>query len=106
MTADYSDDPGTATRGGDLDWNSAGTFVPEFEDAMNALAIGELSEPVQTAFGYHLIEVLGRRQQDMTDQAMRNEAFSAVHSRKMREQTLVWLQKLRDEAYLDIRVGG
>ena len=106
LTADYSDDPGTATRGGDLDWNSADTFVPEFEDAMNALAIGELSEPVQTAFGYHLIEVLGRRQQDMTDQAMRNEAFSAVHSRKMREQTLVWLQKLRDEAYLDIRVGG
>ncbi|MEE8118289.1 MAG: peptidylprolyl isomerase [Gammaproteobacteria bacterium] len=106
LAAEYSDDPGTSTRGGDLDWNAPGTFVPEFEDAMNELAIGELGQPVQTQFGFHLMEVLGRRQEDMTDQSLRNEAYSAIHSRKLREQTLVWLQQLRDEAYLDVRIGG
>ncbi|HEY5718938.1 MAG TPA: peptidylprolyl isomerase [Gammaproteobacteria bacterium] len=100
-----SDDPLSATKGGELDWVSPGELVPPFEQAMNALAPGELSEPVKSQFGWHLIQVLERRERDMSEELKRNQARLALFKRKVEEETQLWLRRLRDEAYVDLRLG-
>jgi peptidyl-prolyl cis-trans isomerase SurA len=101
-----SEDPGTKADGGDLGWTTPGTFVPEFQAALDKLAIGELSEPFKTPFGWHIAEVLERRQQDVTDQARKNRAMGQLRQRKMEEQTQTWLQRLRDEAFVELKLEG
>ncbi|MGC3963220.1 MAG: peptidylprolyl isomerase [Rhodocyclaceae bacterium] len=95
---------GTAAKGGDLGWVSPGDTVPEFERAMNALKIGEVSQPVQSPFGWHLIQVLERRTVDVTDDRRRAQARDALHDRKADESFEDWLRQLRDQAYVDIRL--
>ncbi|MFT4173356.1 MAG: peptidylprolyl isomerase [Rhodocyclaceae bacterium] len=95
---------GTAAKGGDLGWLSPGETVPEFERAMNALKIGELSQPIQSPFGWHLIQVLERRTVDVTDDRRRTQAREAIHDRKADEAFEDWLRQLRDQAYVDIRL--
>jgi peptidyl-prolyl cis-trans isomerase SurA len=95
---------GTAAKGGDLGWLSPGETVPEFERAMNALKVGEISQPVQTPFGWHLIQVLQRRTVDVTDDRRRMQARDAIHDRKADDAFEDWLRQLRDEAYVDIRL--
>lgn len=99
-----SADTRSASRGGDLGWVNPGDLVPPFEEAMNALPVGGLSSPVQTQFGWHLIKVEERRQQDVTDEARRNQARMALFRRKVEEETQLWAQRLRDEAYVDYRL--
>ena len=99
-----SDDTGSALNGGDLGWVIPGLLVPPFEKAMSELAINELSEPVQTQFGWHLIQVLGRRSKDNKEQQKRNQARDDIRKRKIEEETELWLRRLRDEAYVDIRL--
>ena len=99
----YSEDA-SAAGGGDLGWVNPGDTVPQFEEAMNALQPGQVSALVKTQFGWHLIQVLERRQQDMTREAARFKARQEIRARKGDEAYQDWVQELRDRAYVDIRL--
>lgn len=94
----------SATRGGDLGWISPGDTVPEFERAMNALKPGEISTPVRSPFGWHLIQVLERRNEDMSKERLRLMARQALRARKSDEAYQEWVRQLRDQAFIDIRL--
>lgn len=102
----HSDDKGSAIKGGELGWVQPGALVPQFEEAMGALAVNQLSDPVQTQFGWHLIQVQERQESDDSEEFRRNKAREAIFKRKVEEETELWLRKLRDEAYVEIRLGG
>jgi peptidyl-prolyl cis-trans isomerase SurA len=97
----HSEDTGSAAGGGELGWTSPGQLVPEFEQAMNALKPGEISQPVRSSFGLHLIQVLERRTQDLSDERLRGLARQQIHTRKASERYEQWLRQLRDEAYVE-----
>jgi peptidyl-prolyl cis-trans isomerase SurA len=99
-----SDDTGSATRGGDLGWVVPGDLVPEFERAMNALKPNEVSEPVRTPFGLHVIQVLGRRTADVAVDRKRIEARKVLRDRRADEAYQEWLRQLRDRAYVEMRL--
>jgi peptidyl-prolyl cis-trans isomerase SurA len=94
----------TAARGGELDWVYPGDTVPDFERAFNELAIGEVSQPVRTPFGYHLIQVLERRSADMSPERRRLQARQILRERKADEAYQEWLRQLRDQVYVDLRL--
>lgn len=96
----------SASRGGDLNWLSPGDTVPEFEQAMNALQPGEISPPVRSPFGWHLIQVLERRTQDMTQEGQRMNARKALRDRKTDEAYQEWVRQLRDRAYVEQRLDS
>lgn len=98
----HSDDKGSAINGGSLDWVGPGALVPPFEEAMNKLAINEISQPVQTQFGWHMIQVLGRENQDNSEQFKKDKIREEIRKRKIEEETELWLRRLRDEAYVEI----
>lgn len=102
----HSDDKGSAIKGGELGWVQPGALVPQFEEAMSRLAVDQLSDPVQTQFGWHLIQVQERQESDDSDEFRRNKAREAIFKRKVEEETELWLRKLRDEAYVEIRLTG
>lgn len=95
---------GSASKGGDLGWIYPGDTVPEFERAMNALKPGEVSRPVQSPFGFHLIEVLERRVQDVSSDRQRAAARQVLRERKMDEAYQDWLRQIRDRAYVELRL--
>jgi peptidyl-prolyl cis-trans isomerase SurA len=101
-----SEDPGSKADGGLLDWSELSVYAPEFAAVVETLPEGQLSEPFATQFGWHIVEVLGRRDQDVTDAVRRNRAGAQLRQRKIEEQGQLWLQRLRDEAYLEIRLGS
>lgn len=98
----YSED-GSAAQGGDLGWISPGDTVPEFETAMNALKDGQISDAVQTGFGWHLIQVLERRNADISEEQKRQQARAAIRAFKSDEAYQDWLRQLRDRAYIEYR---
>lgn len=98
----HSDDKGSAINGGSLDWVTPGALVPPFEEAMNKLEINQVSQPVQTQFGWHLIQVLGRENQDNSDQFKKDKIRDELRKRKIEEETELWLRRLRDEAFVEI----
>jgi len=97
----HSEDAVSAANGGDLGWVNPGQLVPEFEKAMNALKPGELSRPVQTPFGLHLIQVQERREHDVTQEKLRTAARRQIHARKADERYEQWTRQLRDEAFVE-----
>jgi len=97
----HSQDPGSGSNGGGLGWVTPGQMVPEFEQAMNELAPGDVSEPVKSRFGWHLIQVQERREQDDTDEHRRNSARESIRQRKTEEELQIWLRRLRDESYVE-----
>jgi len=103
LAREYSEDIGSAAEGGELGWTSPGQMVPEFDKAMAATAVDQISEPVKTQFGWHIIQVEGRRQQDMTSEAIRAQAMNYLHDRKYQEELDAWLRQIRDEAFVDIK---
>ncbi len=96
-----SEDPGSAANGGDLGWNGPDSFVPEFQAVVKSLEIGELSEPFRSPFGWHIVEVLGRRQHDTTEDVQRQQALMALRMSKLEEETELWVRRLRDEAFVE-----
>ena len=94
---------GSATRGGDLGWVHPGDTVPAFEEAMNNLKPGEVSRPIKTQYGYHIIQVLDRRQEAVDAERMRYMARQVLRQRKLAEATASWQRELRDRAYVEIR---
>ena len=94
----------TSAKGGDLGWISGGDTVPDFERALDKLAVNELSQPVRTPFGWHLIEVLERRKQDVTDTRRRDQARLALRQRKSDEQFQEFVRQTRDRAYVEYKV--
>ncbi|MES2259891.1 MAG: peptidylprolyl isomerase [Pseudomonadota bacterium] len=98
----FSND-GSAGKGGDLGWLYPGDTVPEFEAAMNGLKLGEVSAPVETSFGYHLIEVTERKSDDVSKEKQRNAARNAIRERKLEEATEDWQRQVRDRAYVEFR---
>jgi peptidyl-prolyl cis-trans isomerase SurA len=97
-------DDGTAARGGELDWVYPGDTVPEFERAYQELKVGEISQPVRTPFGYHLIQVLERRSSDLSPERKRLQARQALRDRKADEAYQEWLRQLRDQTYVELRL--
>ena len=95
---------GSASRGGDLGWLSPGDTVPEFEKAMDALKVGETSGPVRSPFGWHLIQVIERRNEDMSKQQQRLQARAALREQKADEAYQEWLRQLRDKAFVEYRL--
>ncbi len=98
-----SEDPGSGAEGGDLGWTAPGTFVPEFDAVLASLRENEISEPFRTQFGWHIVQLLGKRQYDSTDELRRQRAFLQLRGSKADEETELWLRRLRDEAYVDIK---
>ena len=103
LAKEYSQDPGSALKGGDLGWSTPGLFVPEFELTMSSIALNEISAPFQSQFGWHILQVTERRMQDFSEDILRNRADNVLRQRKYSEELQVWQQKLRDEAYIEIK---
>jgi peptidyl-prolyl cis-trans isomerase SurA len=99
----YSDDPGSARNGGDLGWVSPGEMVPSFDAMMNQTAINGLSPVFESPFGWHILQVLGERDQDLTQEYRRNLARQALYGRKFDEELELWLREIRAEAYVEIK---
>jgi len=100
----HSDDPTSAAKGGDLGWVNPGDLDPQFEEVMNGLAPGKLSAPFRTQYGWHLVQVLARREHDDSAEFRRNTAREMIRKRKTDEAIEVWLHRLRDEAYVEYRL--
>ncbi|MEA3410889.1 MAG: peptidylprolyl isomerase [Pseudomonadota bacterium] len=96
-----SDDTASAVEGGDLGWQNPGALVAEFEEVMNGLPIGEVSEPFKTEFGWHIVEVLERRDSDNSQDALRTRAREILFQRKAEEETELWIRRLKDESYVE-----
>ncbi len=99
-----SEDPGSAPDGGDLGWTGPGTFVPEFDKAIADLKPNEISEPFKTRYGWHIVQMLGTRTYDSTDDVRRQKAFAAIRESKADEETELWLRRLRDDAFVETKM--
>ncbi len=105
LARSHSDDTVSAADGGNLGWSSPGRMVPKFEEVMDQLEIGEISQPFDTQFGWHLLQVLDRREHDDTENVRRTKASEAIRRRKSGEAHQNWLRHLRDEAYVEYRLN-
>lgn len=104
LARQHSDDPGSANQGGDLGWAPAEAYNPAFAERLRQLEVGEVSEPFKSSNGWHIVEVLDRRKRDQTEERRRNRARQALARRKIEEEGEIWLRRLRDEAYVEIRM--
>lgn len=106
LAKSFSEDPGSALNGGDLNWVDPNTLVPEFREVMANAPQGEVSRPFKSQYGWHVLEVLGRRATDSTEQAREQQALNVLRNRKYDEELQTWLRQIRDEAYVEIKLPG
>ncbi|MDU9391003.1 peptidylprolyl isomerase SurA [Pseudomonas sp. zfem002] len=106
LAKSFSEDPGSALNGGDLNWIDPNALVPEFREVMANAPQGQVSKPFQTQYGWHVLEVLGRRATDSTAQAREQQAMNVLRNRKYDEELQSWLRQIRDEAYVEIKLPG
>ena len=100
----HSDDIGSKMNGGDMGWANPGSFVPEFEAMVEGTEPGNISEPFLTQFGWHILEVIERRDEDLSDNVIRNHAYNLLISRRFEDEVQIWLQELRDDAFIEIKI--
>ena len=105
LARQHSEDPGSKMEGGELGWSSPDSFDPAFEAVMNAVDIGEMSKPFQSSFGWHILEVLDRRNEDISDDVRKNRAYSIIFNRKFEQELQRTLIELRSESYVDIKLN-
>jgi len=101
-----SDDPGSKNDGGDTGWTGPGTFVPEFDAVANAIDIGVVSEPFQTQFGWHILEVTDRRTYDNTEEVKQQNCVARIRNSKLADESELWVRRIRDEAFVEKRMGS
>lgn len=100
----FSDDPASAIHGGSLNWVDPNALVPEFRKVMSETAVGDISQPFKTQYGWHILQVQGRRATDNSADYRKQQAMNVLYSRKYEQELQVWLQQLRDEAYVEIKL--
>ena len=105
LAKEFSEDPGSALNGGALGWSTPDQFVPQFAQVMMAADIGEVSAPFESEFGWHLLLVEDRREQDMSDEARRDMAMDLLFRRRFEEERQEWLKEIRDEAFVELRLN-
>ena len=103
LARQYSDDIGSAAEGGELGWTNPGQMVPEFEATMASATEGEVTEPFRSEFGWHILEVTGRRDKDFSGEIQRNQVANYIREQKYQEELDAWLRKIREEAFVDIK---
>ena len=106
LARQYSEDPGSKMDGGNLGWANPGEYDPAFEKTLNETEIGEISNPVQSSFGWHIIEVLDRRNEDVSQEEQKNRAYQIIYERKFEQELESTLIELRAEAYVDIKLNS
>lgn len=99
-----SDDKGTASAGGEMDYMSPGVFVPEFQEEVDKLRVDEVSQVFKTRFGFHIAQILDRREHDDSEQVMRMKAMENIRKRKSQEAMQLWMRRIRDEAFVKIKI--
>lgn len=104
LARSFSEDPGSARNGGDLDWIDPSILVPEFQEVMKSTPSGQLSKPFKTGYGWHVLEVLGRRAMDSSEQLREQQAMNILRNRKYEEELQGWLLEIRGEAYVEIKL--
>jgi len=104
LAKEYSEDIGSAQEGGDLGWTTPGQLVPQFQKAMDETSPGEIHEPVASDYGWHVIKVIERRNQDVTKDMRKQIARNIIHERKYADELDIWLRKIRSEAFVDIKI--
>jgi peptidyl-prolyl cis-trans isomerase SurA len=103
LAQEFSDDPASGSEGGSLGWTQDGQMVPEFEQVMNALPIGTLSQPFESRFGWHILTVLDKRTENMAEQMQESRARSAIRKRKFNEELSTWLREIHSQAYIEVK---
>ncbi|MEJ6656027.1 MAG: peptidylprolyl isomerase [Pseudomonas sp.] len=103
LARSFSEDPGSALNGGSLNWVTADAMVPEFREVMTTTPENQISAPFQSQFGWHILQVQGQRQVDMTDEMREQQARNLLQNRKFDEELQTWLLEIRDEAYVEIK---
>ena len=106
LAKEHSADPGSAIKGGELGWTDPSAYVPAFKDALALLAIGEISEPVRSVHGWHLIELMDRRMDDATEKRQQDKAYQLLFNRKFAEESEAWLRELREKSYIEVFDDG
>ncbi|MCY1514920.1 Chaperone SurA [compost metagenome] len=104
LAKNFSEDPGSALNGGDLNWIDPNALVPEFREVMARTGSGELSQPFKSPYGWHVLQVLGRRATDSSEQFREQQALNVLRNRKYDEELQAWLRQIRDEAYVEIKL--
>jgi peptidyl-prolyl cis-trans isomerase SurA len=104
LARSHSDDTASALKGGELGWINPGDMVPEFEQQLEGLAPGQLSQPFRTPFGWHIVQLMEQRKYDSSQEVLKNQAREIIRQRKMGEETELYLRQLRDDAYIEIRL--
>ncbi len=102
LAKQYSEDPGSALKGGVLGWNDPSIYVPEFKDALSTLKKDEYSQPIRTVHGWHLIQLIERRIDDATEKRKEDRAYQLLFNRKFNEETDTWLREMREGAYIEL----
>ncbi len=100
----HSEDIGSKLSGGDLGWSTPGQFVPSFEATMAKTKTGEMSQPFKSRFGWHMLYVEDRREEDMTDKAIRQKAHNVLMSRRFEDEVQLWIQEMRDDAFIELKI--
>ncbi|EEX95311.1 peptidyl-prolyl cis-trans isomerase [Vibrio orientalis CIP 102891 = ATCC 33934] len=102
LAQQYSQDPGSAAQNGELGYQTSDLYVPEFKHQIDTLPVGQISEPFKTVHGWHIVEILDRREVDRTDSALKNKAYRILFNRKFNEEASAWLQEIRASAYVEV----
>ena len=104
LARQFSEDPGSKMDGGELGWSKEGDYDPEFEKVLNKTVTGEISNPLKSSYGWHIIEVLDRRNEDVSNEEQKNRAYQIIYKRKFEQELQSTLIELRAEAYVDIKL--